>query len=282
MVQSLIDLLKPVREAADIIQANHCSLPVAYDLFMKLFNLFQAVEKNPAHLLQSVGEMFVKEFNERKQTTFKQMKLFFASKLVSIDYNPLEWKSKKKDLALGQQFILTWGVNYLLKFGDPHHDYFATPSSSKEEVQQQIKSSLTTQLASLLSRQAPFDDIDVTKAAILKEKHSSMLRKNQLFWSCYLFTAPELSSVALALSTMSVSEASVERTFSAQKFTHTDLINQLSSELVEDEMMIRRNYDIISCWNGRNPVSISTNDDDIEYILYDEYDTSTQSLADEI
>ena len=61
-------------------------------------------------------------------------------------------------------------------------------------------------------------------------------------WRFMHNTAPELTSCALALLSLTASEAAVERTFSKQGLVHTKLRNSLSAESVQAQMFIAFNY----------------------------------------
>jgi hAT family C-terminal dimerisation region len=63
----------------------------------------------------------------------------------------------------------------------------------------------------------------------------------RLVWYLHLRHAPVLAHAAVALLSVAGSEASVERTFSAQGDVHTDRRNRLADEVVEAEMFIKFN-----------------------------------------
>ena len=48
----------------------------------------------------------------------------------------------------------------------------------------------------------------------------------------------------MCLLSVGISEAAVERSFSMQKFTHSDIRNRLSEDIVEAEMRIKFNREI--------------------------------------
>lgn len=63
----------------------------------------------------------------------------------------------------------------------------------------------------------------------------------RLVWYLHLRHSPVLAHAALALLSVAGSEASVERTFSAQGDVHTDRRNRMADEIVEAEMFIKFN-----------------------------------------
>ena len=63
-----------------------------------------------------------------------------------------------------------------------------------------------------------------------------------IYWQAKLDVAEELSVVALELLGMAVSEASVERTFSYQKFLDTPLRAWLATATTQAQMFVRFNF----------------------------------------
>jgi len=63
----------------------------------------------------------------------------------------------------------------------------------------------------------------------------------KLFWTKYYRVSPHLSIIALCLLSIGISEACVERSFSVQKFTHSDVRNKMKEDIVEAEMRLRFN-----------------------------------------
>ena len=64
----------------------------------------------------------------------------------------------------------------------------------------------------------------------------------QLYWEAKLLEASELSIVALWLHGITVSEASVERSFSYQKLLESPLRCNLALEVEQAQMFVRFNY----------------------------------------
>ena len=65
------------------------------------------------------------------------------------------------------------------------------------------------------------------------------------FWQRAASTLPNLAKVALRLLRVNPTEASVERSFSAQGILHSDLRNRLSDESVESLMFVRMNVSLL-------------------------------------
>jgi hypothetical protein len=109
---------------------------------------------------------------------------------------------------------------------------------------------LLIQIGDFNLRKNLFVDIEIRKEKLMNrllEKYQSRFNKEEIgmffdarnLWSLYL--PCELAIVALAILDVNPSEASVERTFSSQKFVHSKLRNRLSKSNIEEEMMIRFN-----------------------------------------
>ncbi len=82
----------------------------------------------------------------------------------------------------------------------------------------------------------------------------------KLFWmKCSQF-APEISALAVGLLSIGVSEAAVERSFSAQQFIHSRTRNRLESDVLENEMRIRFNSFPHSQENITNSIGIHCED----------------------
>lgn len=91
----------------------------------------------------------------------------------------------------------------------------------------------------------------------------------KLFWTKYYHISPHLSIIAICLLSIGISEACVERSFSVQKFTHSDVRNRMKGDIVEAEMRLRFNKNNINDENANEILlhnSPSTNcDDENEY-----------------
>lgn len=142
-------------------------------------------------------------------------------------FNLEEFKFKKETIT----FITDWGSEYLTK-------YKIIQNVKKEEV----KNMLLLQLNEFISRQNEFVFInsknnEFKKIYVLQNKQYNI----KCIWANFLPTYHELSKVAIALLSICPSEASVERSFSAQSDVHSLDRNRLSDEIIEAEMNIKIN-----------------------------------------
>ncbi len=89
-----------------------------------------------------------------------------------------------------------------------------------------------------------FDQLDDDIAQLRAQHAAKQMSFNpKAVWNLYLADshAPLISHAAVALLSVSASEAAVERTFSAQGLVHSDLRNRMSGDTVESEMFIKFN-----------------------------------------
>ena len=99
--------------------------------------------------------------------------------------------------------------------------------------------------------------------------------------------APELSYVALALLSINCSEASVERSFSAQSFTHSKNRNRLLDSNVENEMFVKLNARALNNVSIRTPiihmprVTTNGNEEHTSTSLNEPADSEQESDSDE-
>ena len=124
-----------------------------------------------------------------------------------------------------------------------------------------------------------FDDKQNSKNhyKIIKTSNNNKEIDWKLFWTKYYKSCPQLSIIALSLLSIGISEACVERSFSIQKLTHSDIRNRMKEDIVEAEMRLRFNKHVMSDEYSdeilKNQIS---NDDDDE--LSDVEDTQIIDL----
>ena len=118
-------------------------------------------------------------------------------------------------------------------------------STDQEELRQQAKaewSDFTGRTASSSFSSLDQDVIDI-RAVHAKELRPFDARS---VWHLHSAQAPVLAHAAVALLSISSSEAAVERTFSAQGDVHSDRRNRLRDDIVEAEMFIKFNERTVS------------------------------------
>jgi len=98
------------------------------------------------------------------------------------------------------------------------------------------------------------------------ENEQKIINENEiidwkLFWTKYYHVTPHLSITALCLLSIGISEACVERSFSVQKFTHTDVRNRMKGDIVEAEMRLRFNKNNFNDENVNEILQLTANND---------------------
>jgi hypothetical protein len=141
---------------------------------------------------------------------------------------------------------------------------------------ERIRIVLLSQYASFAGRADVFmglsSDIDSMKQQSINQ-HSNTSTSTQRHythfdpkrvWYLYKDTAPELSSVAIALLSIVPSEAAVERSFSMQDMVHSKRRNKLHDISVEAEMFIKFNSRALDSTSNPGGNYIELSEDDIE------------------
>lgn len=213
---ALLALLQPFRTLTDALQSDKATLSDVYTGFEKVYT---GLDTHKAGLLGPCVDEAKQAMYDRWISTAKQpcvQAIIILTTRISI----LTKNYGVDQLIQGQQFIVDWGVKY-------GKQYNPTISSVR----------LNVQLAQYLGTGGHFQNVEM-----VRESYPDY----DLFWSYYTLIAPELSEVARALLSITASEASVERTFSAQGLVHSDLRNRMTDDKIEDEMFIKFNERALS------------------------------------
>lgn len=153
------------------------------------------------------------------------MELIEATRIFNLD-RQIKFKTSTTE------FIIKWGSNYLYKYKNIQRHDIAT-----------IKIKLTLQLKEFIGRLNEFKSTTIINEE-LKENCITTKTKYDiiLFWSHFISTHYELAYVVIGMLSICPSEASVERSFSAQNDVHSPDRNNLSEIYIFNEMMIKFNY----------------------------------------
>lgn len=216
-LQQLINYLKPFAAATDAVQSDCATLFTVYEQFA-------AIQQ---HVLSLGHDWAATEIVGRWQQNINFSAVTAAAMLSFV---PLPAALKQKQTK-AQQFILDWGTQYL-------HAYNLFPEGL---LRRDIRDILTEQLAEFNGRQGIFAGLDEHKASLQRRaaRESESRWQPKLLW--LLYPTSELARVAIALLSVSASEAAVERTFSAQAAVHNKLRNRMNDVSVQAEMFIKFN-----------------------------------------
>jgi hypothetical protein len=214
-LRELVTFLKPFQVATDRIQRDCATLYTVYEQFCMLRQHAERHEWARA----CIDDRWEKRVHVNAVT---------ASAMLSF-VEPVGL-----DAQAAQQFIITFGAAYIWH-------YKLLPLE-----QRQIADTLMMQLADFNGREGVFQQlqqqVETMKRVAAATAASSA---GPAPWSprkvWLLYPGVALGIVAVALLSMSASEAAVERTFSAQGRLHTKARNLLDSDSVEAEMMQKFN-----------------------------------------
>ncbi|MDR3546657.1 MAG: DUF domain-containing protein, partial [Candidatus Pacebacteria bacterium] len=214
-MQALVDFLLPFQIATDVLQKDAATL---YDIFQQWNILTKHILANTAgpeqrHSMSALRQRWSGQVNN--EATMSTAVLALDLKLDGI---------MREDIDAAKKFIVNWGATYLSFFKLSSH-----PSV-------QLKGLLWVQLGHLATRKEAFAELDerisMTKLAIGVKWNALTV------WASYDM---ELAVVARALLSIPASEASVERSFSAQDSIHTKKRNSLHDATVQASMFIAFN-----------------------------------------
>lgn len=215
---SLVNVLEEFAISTDIIQRDDAVLFDVYQQFLKLSTLIKKCKSGS--ILYSVKDaafnlLLTEYINHINEAAVICSALFSFDKTHMLTFNEIS-RQKAKD------WLLEFGVIFIKRY-----EY------STEDSETIIKSRILTQLGSFVGKKDVF--------LSMEKKRESMMIDLKSLWNLYVDTAPELSHLALALLSVTASEASVERSFSAQDYIHTDKRNKLDDATVQSIMTIKFN-----------------------------------------
>lgn len=215
-LQLLCEFLTPFQRATDILQRDRSTL----------FDVFEQWNVLNKHLVGEedfdVRNVAMSSLRDRWHANVNKAATD-ATALLSFVQMPEETDNERKGIRSAKEFIASFGSRFLSFFG-----------KSKQTVDE-LESRLLLQYAAFRARLSPFDTYDRDRRI-----SSSPIQ----FWTLNLEV--ELAKVAIALLSIPSSEASVERSFSAQDDIHRKKRNRLKSETVQASMFIAFNHVVLS------------------------------------
>jgi hypothetical protein len=234
----LVPFLTPFQIATDIVQSDSATLYDVYHQFAGLATQLDAISaQHPlfsikAEALNAIKSHWRKNINKEA---------VIASAILSFDESHTELFSRKEIDDSIRWFIHKFSVPFLAYYGCTEVDAAG------------IEGTLMEQWSEFEGSTGVFlnvvQDKDILKRKQI-EKHRTMNADGvqhsrwdaRHLWRTKLRSASELSICAMALLSITASEAAVERSFSMQDIVHSKRRNRLKDESVEDEMFIKFNY----------------------------------------
>jgi hAT family C-terminal dimerisation region len=114
-----------------------------------------------------------------------------------------------------------------------------------DELQQHkanLKAEVLSEWSKFLGKASAFGKLDAHIETLQSRHQDKQARFDaREVWRLFLLSSPLLAHAAIAVLSIAASEASVERTFSAQGLVHVDRRSRMEDELVEAEMFVKFN-----------------------------------------
>ncbi len=243
-LDKLIMILKPFKKATDMIQQDKVTLIAVHktETYIRT-KMKQLTEQNHVftNAIESTLDFMTYQWNQHTNMEATAAAVYFSdTNAEAADPTVMEW-------------IIDKGSRYVKRF-----------HSTSDETLDDIKSDMFKQLNAYNTRSAPFDNV----AGVWKHSNGNARE----FWSYYVGKKYALVYFAIALLSITPTEASAERTFSQQEMIHRLRRNRLLEETIRSEMMIK--------FNTKTTTARTAHDSDIESDI-DEPDADDIALFDE-
>jgi hypothetical protein len=217
----LEQFLLPFKQATNVVQSDDATLVDVYLQLSKLSSHVAALSKDSKSPFRKAakGAYHVLSHNWRQHI---HKEAISAAAVFSLRESE------------GNQDAM---LDFVSKFGA---EYIAAYALSKETDKAKLQGIIVYQYMQFVARRTPFEAVDA-RAAVIKENTPTGKRADfRLLWHLYQSpgSALELSATAIAILSLGATEASVERTFSAQDNVHRKKRNRLDNDVIEAEMCI--------------------------------------------
>jgi len=207
---TLVAFLKPFLAATDAVQRDTATLYTVYQQFQKL-------RKHAASYpwaLPCIRARWEKRVH--------------VAAVTAVAILSFVEPDQQLDRRAAQEFITSFGSEYIAHY-----------QLRQEESKEETADALLVQIADFNSKSGVFSKLSQEIEAVKRSAGESESWQPQRVWS--LYPGQQLALVAIALLSLSASEAAVERTFSAQALVHSKRRNALDTGSVEAEMMLKFN-----------------------------------------
>jgi hypothetical protein len=226
-VETLTSFLQPFQVATDVVQADASNLMDVYTHVLRLVeHIDTLVTPHPfVEARLPLRNIIRLHWDKHVSKNAVIMCATFSFDTTHVSLFPAELL----DGAI--TWFTTWGSHFVKEY-----------TLSDETEEHRIRAILTHQLSAFKGCTAPFTALQERKRML---SEVAGLGKKQWdpreLWNLYRDTVPEITACALALLSLTASEAAVERTFSKQGLVHSQLRNALSPESVQAQMFIAFN-----------------------------------------
>ena len=228
---SICGFLKPFQVATDVLQSDRATLYDAYLQYKDLIVHVNAIAPTslfgPAvgSLREIMHDMWEKHVTEEA---------VIACALLAFDSHVnLCFAAERTRAAV--EWLHLFAARYALYWHLTDND-----SPTIEELRQQAKSEWSDFVGRTATSSFSGLDGDIIDIRAVHDKEQRRFDARSV-WHLHSAQAPVIAHAAVALLSISSSEAAVERTFSAQGDVHSDRRNRLGDDTVEAEMFIKFN-----------------------------------------
>jgi hypothetical protein len=225
-LKSISQSLTPFQIATDIIQRDCSTLIDVHEQFRYLDN--QCARIGDTHGRPTMT--MVKELIQQRWLSHVNVDATVASAIFAM-----------RDLSSFTDHEVTSGYVFIVEFGKQYLTYYGhCPDSRTSDA---AEGNLELQLTAFRNRTAQFRFSDMERKISLMRTALALheVWHPKTIWENYSIHCFALSIVAIAILSVSASEAAVERTFSTQGEIHRLKRNRLLNVSIESEMYIRLN-----------------------------------------
>jgi hypothetical protein len=249
-LKTLIKFLLPYKTATDVVQSD-TSTP--FDIHHQFSILMkEANSLSPPHFLAPLKRKILRQIRIQWDTHVNKNSIVTSAHL-SFEPSYDTFSDQQKEEA--NDWFINWGTEYL------HYYNLARPEA---ENKQAITVLLMHQYGEFRRRAGAFTNIDA-KHNLLYNAHQQEQRRlppkkqrpynPRVSWS--QSSVNELATLAVALLSVTASEAAVERSFSRQGIIHSKLRNRLSDDSVHMQMFFSFNSRALEQPNRHQSASVA-------------------------
>ena len=224
-LEILTVFLKPFQVATDVVQSDNSTLLDVYNHIITLVKHIEALVA-PHAFAAIVPQM--REIIRLHWDKHVNVNAVIMCATFSFDNNyTMLFTPEVLNEAIA--WFPRWGARFVKEYG-----------LSDETNESKIATILMDQLSKMKTGTSVFTNLSEWKR-MLETAAGQQRWDSRRLWALYKDSAPEIASCALALLSLTASEAAVERTFSKQGLLHTNIRNKMSDELIQAQMFIAFN-----------------------------------------
>lgn len=280
-LEKLVAFLDPFAYASNVIQSDQASL---LDVHIQFSSLLQHVQSPP--LCLSHGASVMKDaILHHWNTHVKQEAVYMVARFA---HETIDRKLFCDRIIAGAS---TWFYEWAAQLWIHHQSLNSSQPLTAQEHASELaltKQKIQLQYSQFLRNEFPYNRIrtQIETNRPTESRHSKLFTPFDAFtpWLAMgdVVEGEELIHAVITLLSLNCSEASVERSFSQQKLTHSLLMNRKLPSTVERQMYIKSNHRVMRQKNRSSRVSMrsSSHLDDAEEAKSDDEDFVYESETD--